>query len=177
MNTKKFLKIGYGLLIAFMVGIAGLLIFSLVPIEGNFQIKIVLSGSMEPSIKVGSVVIVKPADNYEIGDVVTFGKDDRENVPTTHRIIETRVVEGETRFLTKGDANDDRDGSELAKRDIIGKVFFDIPYLGFILDMARKPIGFAVLIGIPALVIVSDEFVKIWREIRKMKGKKEDDPD
>ena len=169
---KKLSKIGYGLLIAFLVLIGGLLIFSMFPIEGNFQIKIVLSGSMEPDIKVGSVVIVKPVDRYEIGDVVTFGKDDRANVPTTHRIIDVRIVEGETRFVTKGDANDDRDGRELTEKDINGKVLFDIPYLGFILDMAKKPLGFAVLIGIPAVVIISDEFRKIWKEARRIRDKK-----
>ena len=155
-----------------MVVIGGLLIFSMVPIEGNFQIKIVLSGSMEPDIKVGSVVIVKPVDRYEVGDVVTFGRDDRDNVPTTHRIIDVHIVEGETRFVTKGDANDDRDGRELTESDIVGKVLFDIPYLGFILDMAKKPLGFAILIGIPAVIIVSDEFRKNWKEARRIRDKK-----
>ena len=172
MNAKKLSKIGYGLLIAFLVLIGGLLIFSMVPIEGNFQIKIVLSGSMEPEIKVGSVVIVKPVDRYEVGDVVTFGKDDRDNIPTTHRILDVRVVDGEMRFITKGDANEDRDGRELTADGIIGKVLFDIPYLGFILDMAKKPLGFAILIGIPAVIIVSDEFRKIWKEARRIRDKK-----
>ena len=158
-----------------MLLIGSLLIFSVVPVEGNFQIKIVLSGSMEPDIKIGSVVIVKPVDRYEVGDVVTFGRDDRDNVPTTHRIIDVRIVEGETRFVTKGDANDDRDGRELTEKDINGKVLFDIPYMGFILDMAKKPLGFAVLIGIPAVVIVSDEFRKIWIETKKIRSRKEDE--
>lgn len=176
MDIKKFSKIGYGLLMAFIILIGGLLIFSMLPLEGNFQIKVVLSGSMEPSIKTGSVVIIKPVKQYEIGDVVTFGKDDKNNVPTTHRIAEMHVVSGETRFVTKGDANDDRDIHEITSREIVGKVLFDIPYLGFILDMAKKPIGFVILIGIPALVIVSDEVTKIYREIKKLpKGKEEDE--
>ena len=174
MNIKKLSKIGYGFLIAFMVLVGGLLIFSMVPIEGNFQIKIVLSGSMEPAIKTGSVVIIKPVDRYGIGDVVIFGKDNRDNIPTTHRIVEMHIISGETRFITKGDANDDLDGREITERDIIGKVLFDVPYVGFILDIARKPLGFAVLIGIPALVIMSDEVVKIYREAKKLsKAKKE----
>ena len=127
---------------------------------------------MEPAIKTGSVVIVKPVDRYEVGDIVTFGKDDRDNIPTTHRILDVRVVAGETRFVTKGDANDDRDGRELTESSIIGKVLFDIPYLGFILDMARKPLGFAVLLGIPAVVIISDEAMKIWRETKKIRSRK-----
>ena len=169
---KKLSKIGYWILIAFMLLIGSLLIFSVVPVEGNFQIKIVLSGSMEPAIKTGSVVVVKPADRYEVGDVVTFGRDDRDNVPTTHRIIDMRIVEGETLFVTKGDVNDNRDGREIKEEDIIGKVLFDIPYLGFILDMAKKPLGFAFLIGIPAFVVISDEVVKVYREVKKISKKK-----
>ena len=174
MLIRKLSKIGYWILIAFMLLIGSLLIFSVVPVEGNFQIKIVLSGSMEPAIKTGSVVIVKPVDRYEVGDIVTFGKDDRDNVPTTHRIVDVRIVEGETRFVTKGDANDDRDGRELTESDIVGKVLFDIPYLGFILDMAKKPLGFAFLIGIPALVVISDEVAKIYREAKKISKKKKE---
>lgn len=176
MDKKKFSKIGNALLITFMIVIGGLLIFSMIPIEGNFQIKIVLSGSMEPLIKTGSVVVIKPQDRYEIDDVITFGKDDRENVPTTHRIIETHVVSGVTKFVTKGDANDDKDVREITEREIVGKVLFDIPYLGFILDIAKKPLGFAILIGIPALIIISDEVMKIYREMRRLsKAKKEDE--
>ena len=146
---------------------------STLPIKGNYEIKIVLSGSMEPAIKVGSIVIIKPADTYEIGDIITFGKDDRDNVPTTHRIVEMRVIEGELRFMTKGDANDDSDFREVTENQIIGKVLLDIPWLGFLLDTAKKPLGFAILIGIPALAIVADEVKKIWKEVKKIKGKKE----
>ena len=173
MDVKKLSKIGYGLLIAFLVLIGGLLIFSAVPIEGNFQVKIVLSGSMEPAIKTGSVVIVKPADRYEIDDIVTFGKDDRENVPTTHRIIDVRIVEGETRFVTKGDANEDPDVKSVNEKDILGKVILDIPYAGYAVDTARKPYGFLALILIPAGIIISDQATKIFKEVKKMKEKKD----
>ena len=170
---KKFSKIGYCLVIAFLVIITGLLFFSMLPITGNFEIKTVLSGSMEPAIKVGSVVVIKPVDVYEIGDVITFGKDTKADIPTTHRIESVRVESGKYVFVTRGDANEDRDAKEVVERDIVGKVFLDIPYLGFILDMARKPIGFVVLIGIPALIIISDEFTKIYKEVKKLRKKKE----
>lgn len=171
MDRKKFSKIGYGVLIAILILIGGLLLISTLPISGNYEIKIVLSGSMEPSIKVGSIVIIKPTDTYEIGDVITFGKDDRNNIPTTHRITEMRVIEGQSRFITKGDANDDTDFKEVAYNEIIGKVLLDVPYLGFLLDMAKKPIGFVILIGIPASAIVIDEFKNIYVEARKISKK------
>lgn len=172
---KRFSKIGYYILVSGIAILGALLIFSMLPIPGNYQIKIVLSGSMEPAIKTGSIVVVKPAKVYEIGDTVTFGEDTREKVPTTHRIVEMHVVSGESRYITRGDANGGNDGKEITEDEIIGKVLFSIPYLGFILDIARKPIGFAFLIGIPALAIISEEFMKIWREMKKMRNKKEDE--
>lgn len=172
MNFQKFSKIGYAVLLGGIALIGGLLIISTFPISGNFQVKIVLSGSMEPAIKTGSIIVIKPADNYEMGDVITFGKDTRDKVPTTHRIIEMHAIEGEMRFITQGDANEDRDSGEVREDEIIGKVLFSVPYLGFLLDMARKPIGLIVLIGVPAVVIVGDELLKIWREVRKLRNKK-----
>lgn len=177
MNIKKFSKIGYGILIALLFLVGGLLLVSTIPLKGNYKVKIVLSGSMEPDIKVGSLIIIKPVDSYAIGDIITFGKDDQKNVPTTHRIVEMRIITGETRFTTKGDANGNVDFKEVTEDEILGKVLFDIPWLGFLLDMAKKPIGFFILIGIPALAIVVDEVKNIYREakkIKKNKGKQEE---
>jgi signal peptidase len=142
---------------------------------GSIEVKIVQSGSMEPAIKTGSIVIIKPTDDYNVGDVVTFGKDTRDEVPTTHRIIEERIVSGQAQYIVKGDANDDRDPQEVRERDIIGKVMLSVPYLGYILDFARKPLGFVLLIGVPALVVVLDEASSIWGEVKKMRGKKKEE--
>lgn len=169
---KKLYKAGYYLFIVALLGVGILLVSTLFPIPGNYDVKIVLSGSMEPAIKTGSVVVVKPTDLYKTGDIITFGKDDKNNIPTTHRIIDSRVEAGKMIYKTKGDANGDPDGSEVRESEIIGKVILDIPYLGFILDMARKPLGFVILIGIPAGLVAFDEGRKIFVEIRRMKKKK-----
>jgi signal peptidase I len=175
MNFKTLSKIGYYILITGIVVLGGLLVVSALPIPGNYEIKIVLSGSMEPAIKTGSIVVVKPADVYEIGDVITFGKDTKRDVPTTHRIVEARFESGKARFITKGDANDNVDGKETREDEVIGKVLFSVPFVGFLLDLARKPLGFAFLIGVPAVAIVSDELWKVWKEIGKIKKRKKDE--
>lgn len=155
-----------------IITIALLLLVSVFPIPGNIETKIVLSGSMEPAIKTGSIVVIKPEDNYEIGDIITFGKDTKKDIPTTHRIIKMRASSGEILYRTKGDANGDPDGRETNKKSVIGKVLFSIPYLGYILDFAKKPLGFMLLVGIPAGIIIIDEIKKIWMEVRRMKKKK-----
>ena len=130
---------------------------------------IVQSGSMTPAIKMGSVVVAKPAENYQIGDVITFGPYTRTQAPTTHRIYDIKVTDGNPVYITKGDANNAPDQREITKRDIVGKVLFSIPYLGYAVDFAKKPLGFALIIIVPAALIIFDEIKNIYNEIKKKK--------
>ena len=155
-----------------VISVAVLFLASLFPTPGNIQIKIVQSGSMEPAIKTGGIVVLKPVDEYRVGDIVTFGADTKVKVPTTHRIVADRVASGEFLYTTKGDANEDPDPQEIKKKDIIGKVLFSVPYIGYLLDFARKPWGFALLIGLPAGIVIVDEGIKIWNEVLLYRRKK-----
>lgn len=155
-----------------MAVVATVVLASILPIPGKLEIKIVQSGSMEPTIKTGSLVIIKPENFYKTGDIITFGKDTKKEVPTTHRIVAERIENGEQVFKTQGDANEDPDTREIRKNEIIGKTIFDVPYFGYIVDFAKKPIGFVIFIVLPALYIAYDEAVKIFKEIRKMCDKK-----
>ena len=162
----------YALFIVLLLGISGLFVASLLPIPGNVQLKIVKSGSMEPNILTGSVVVIKPEAMYAVNDVVTFGADTGSSIPTTHRIIDQRIENGQTLFQTKGDANEEADQNTILPRDVIGKVVFAIPYAGYVLDFARQPIGFTLMIGIPAGIIILDELIKIGTEMRRMRRRK-----
>jgi len=173
MTMNMAYKIGYYVFLAAVVVIALLLVATLFPIPGNFSVKIVQSGSMEPSIKTGSLVVVRPAELYSEGDVITFGEDTKEKIPTTHRIVQVRVVSGEYRFTTKGDANEDPDPREIVESDVHGKVLFSVPYAGYLIAFAREPIGFALLVGVPAGAIVLDEFFKIGHEWVALRRKKQ----
>jgi len=173
MKFKPF-KIIYNILFACLVIIALLLIISVLPITGNFKILTVLSGSMEPAIHTGSIVAVKPAANYKIGDVITFGKISKTDIPTTHRIFDIKLQEGKPIYITKGDANNAPDTKEVLGSEVVGKVLFSVPYVGYAVDFAKKPFGFMLIIVIPAVIIIYDEIRKIWSEIRKMKKKKDE---
>ena len=168
----KIFKIIYSIFIVFIVAVALLLIVSVFPITGNYKIIIVQSGSMEPAIRQGSVVIVKPASDYKIGDVITFGPYSKTKVPTTHRIYDIKVEGGQPVYITKGDVNNAPDSREIKKSDIVGKVLFSVPYMGYAVEFAKKPIGFALIIIIPAAIIVGDEIKKIYVEVKKKKTAK-----
>jgi len=163
---NKIFKIGYYALLLLIVIIAGLLIISVFPLAGNYEFMVVQSGSMEPAVKVGSVVVVRPVNEYEVGDIVTF-KFSSDGFPLTHRIHDVEVVEGRVQYITKGDANEEPDRRRVTKRNIIGKVLLDIPYIGYVVSFAQKPLGFALVIILPALIIVVDEVRKIYLEFNK----------
>ena len=135
----------------------------------------VQSGSMEPAVKTGGVVFVKKTDdaNLNKGDVITFYTDDaatrpKNAIPTTHRIFEVQ----EEGFTTKGDANEDPDQELVRRTQVLGKVVFDLPYLGYVVNFSKSQLGFIVLIVIPATLIVYGELGSIKKEIGKMKAKK-----
>ncbi len=147
-----------------------LLLSSALPIPGGIKTFVVQSGSMEPSIKTGGVVVVKPMDSYAVGDVITFGPRTKTKSPTTHRIIE---VTADGNYVTKGDANSDQDLRTVSHYEVIGRVLFSLPYLGYAVAAAQKPWGFMIIVVIPAAIIIWEEAGKIWREIKKKQDYKQ----
>ena len=167
----KVFKIIYYFVIGFIVLVAILMVISVLPITGNYKVMTVLSSSMSPNIKMGSVAVVKPVSDYKIGDVITFGPYSKTKPPTSHRIVDIKVAGGQPIYITKGDANNAPDPREVLKRDVIGKVLFSVPYIGFAVDFVKKPIGFTLIIVVPAAIIIFDEIKKIIGEIKKKKNK------
>jgi|SRR3989344_202328 len=154
-------KIFEYIITAAILFVALLVLSSVLPVPGGVKTYVVRSGSMEPTIKTGAVIVGRPAETYKVGDIITFTHG-RETTPTTHRIVEV----SNNQYFTKGDANEDPDGVAIRKSDIIGKVLFDIPYLGYAIAAAQKPIGFAALVILPALIIILDQVTKIVREVK-----------
>ena len=165
---KIFSIIVHTIFLALLAAVALLFLLPLLPIEQNLELRIVESGSMEPAITTGSLVLILPKETYDIGDVITF-KSATADVPTTHRITDTYTENGRLWFITKGDANEEADTAAVARGDIIGTVRFDVPRAGYILDFARTPTGFMLLIVLPSVLLIISEIEKIWREIRRRK--------
>lgn len=118
---------------------------------GGISARLVMSGSMEPSIGIGSVVFIAAKDTYGPGDVVTFMSRSDAVMPTTHRII---MAHADGSFVTRGDANTTNDFEEIQTDNILGKVFLTVPYLGYILTFIKQPLGFILLVVLPFLLFV-----------------------
>lgn len=155
-----------------LAGVGGLLLVSMWQVPGNIQLKIVQSGSMEPNIPVGSVILIKPSLQYAVGDVITFGPETAKKIPTTHRIVSIQKQAGVTHYTTKGDANEEADQSSIPEKEIIGKVMVHVPYIGYVLHFAKTKLGFALLIGVPALMVVVGEMFTIAAEVMRSRYKK-----
>ena len=124
---------------------------------------------MEPAIHTGGIVIIKPVANYVVGDVITFGKDTKIDIPVTHRIVkeESKNARGSI-FVTKGDANSDSDPGTVTEQEIIGKVALTLPYVGFLLEFTKTKVGLITLVIIPGVLIVLGELIKIASELMRI---------
>lgn len=127
------------------------------PAIAGHKIYIVMSGSMEPALKVGSIVVVKPLDPEEIrpGDIITFRSEHNSSV-TTHRVNRVEADENGLLFYTKGDANEVEDPSPVEPRHLIGKVVLTVPYVGYLFAYARTPQGARTLFGLAVLVVAGE---------------------
>ncbi|HUZ76139.1 MAG TPA: signal peptidase I [Chloroflexota bacterium] len=130
----------------------------------HYQTYVVLSGSMEPAIRTGSVIVataVNP-DALEIGDVITYIRPgDQENI--THRIVAMKgTAQGKT-FVTKGDANGVEDPGEVRFDRLAGKVTMTIPYLGYVFKFIGSPQMRLLFIVVPGILLLGSWLWEIWR--------------
>lgn len=175
---KKTVKRIWNIMTSIIVGIAVLLAVALVGVRlVGFQVFSVLSGSMEPTYHVGSLIYVKNVDYRELqpGDVITFLLD--EDTVATHRIVEVVPDENEPetlRYRTKGDANEAEDGKLVHYKNVIGSPVFTIPKLGYFADYIQKPPGIYVAISVGAvlllLVFLPDLFSSNDKDKEEKKG-------
>ena len=121
----------------------------------GLKIYTVLSPSMEPTYRVGSVIYVKPTDplTVEEGQAITFYMDGR--TVATHRVVEIeRGDDSSVRFRTKGDANSTVDGAPVDGASVIGVPVFTIPYLGYIANYIQHPPGLYVTVAVIAVLLL-----------------------
>lgn len=120
-----------------------------VDINGYSALEVV-SGSMEPTIKIGDMIIINTkVKEFKKGDIVTFY--DINNSFVTHRIVE---IKDDGEIVTKGDNNDSIDKETILKNKIIGKYQTRIPTLGYIFKSFRNPFVLFMILVIGVLVCI-----------------------
>lgn len=133
----------------------------------GYKAYIINTNSMEPTIKVGDIVIIKKnkPEMLNQGDVITFS---RNGEVITHRITKIEESENNTRYITKGDNNNTEDSFNVTYQDIIGEEVLIIPYLGKIMEKLDSKIILLIVI----LIILIYAFVKIQKN-EKLENRRE----
>ncbi|MFA7244124.1 MAG: signal peptidase I [Patescibacteria group bacterium] len=139
---------------------------------GGVRFLTVQSGSMEPAIKTGSLIITKSENNYYVNDIITYKSIEKPNEKITHRIVELSTDNGTVKYRTKGDANSVPDEFYVLQDNVVGKVVLKVPYIGYPIGFSRTVPGLIIIIIVPATIIVYDEISKIKKEIADRKKAK-----
>lgn len=147
----------------------------------GYKLFIVMSGSMETTINIGDLVIVKKVNSSSIhtGDIIAFKNG---NIVISHRVKEVINDSGTYKFKTKGDNNNVADDFIVSSDAIEGIFVNKIPGLGSILLFLGKPIGLLMVILVIIIVSTALYFVKfgystkdaeLMREFQEFKKNKE----
>jgi len=145
--------------------VAGLVAAIVLPLAFGARPYTVLSGSMEPTIGAGDLVVAErvSARDVRLGDVVTFEDPERGNRLTTHRVGGIRRLGAKVEFVTKGDANDATERWRTASDGDLGRVAYAMPWIGNVTALTRRPLGFALIVALPLLLLAVNELARIWR--------------
>lgn len=144
--------------------LAGVLLVLTAPRLLGKPVLVVLTGSMEPAVATGDVVIesrISPLD-AKVGDVVTFRDPERPDRLITHRVRRMTASGDEVRFTTKGDANNTVESWQIPQTGGIGRVEYRIPKLGYVVAWISGPAARLFLVIIPALLLGGFELRRIW---------------
>jgi signal peptidase I len=164
--TKRDLRMVKAKRVASLLGysVAALMItFSALSATGTMKARVVLTNSMEPTISPGDIVLTMGPDRItpEVGKVAAYQARRFDGSPVgvfSHRIIAGNSTEG---WVMKGDNNRDPDTQKPLNNDILGIVFFVIPFIGKFLTKQ-------------AIIIMAPIAVAIWMAIDTLRGSDEE---
>jgi len=155
-------RISTGLSIVLLLACCGVWLILSAPRAG-FEALAIPTGSMHPTMPAGSLALVRqvPVSSLHIGDIITYVDPLNARKTITHRIIKTYTIAPHVPgFVTKGDANTATD-LPIPGGSVQGKVILHVPYAGRALSWTRSWAGIAVLVYLPALLIIIEEIKRL----------------
>ncbi len=148
------------------------LLFALIltiPRFAGIQSYVVVSGSMEPEIPVGSMVYAKEVEPASLkkGDIIVFFNSDAaavdENaIPITHRVVKNDKKN--TEIITKGDANAQEDSMPVSYDNVVGIVLKHVPHLGYLATPFSNLLG---KISVGMIIIAGFLLAEVGSRIRR----------
>jgi signal peptidase I len=149
-QTARSLMNGAGYLAAILL--VAVLASVVVPVVMGNRALVIISGSMVPAIRIGSVVILRPVPStgLNVGDVIAYTPPGG-SIPVVHRIIRIREAQGTRFYTTQGDANPGADTVEVALPPRAWQASYSVPVVGYLIGFAFSPLGFELLVVVPLL--------------------------
>jgi signal peptidase len=134
---------------------------------------------MSPAFEAGNIVLVRPLEPAAVqaGDIITYRDPDSERAETivTHRVIAVKPTDPVS-FITRGDANDADDPLPIPSGNLIGRVDYSVPYLGFLFNLVKTRNGILLLLIAPAVLIIVSElrklmgYAQVFEREKQLKG-------
>lgn len=160
-QLKTVIRIALLVLVALIIGVnvytinASRIAGDTVPMPFGVGAAVVLSGSMEPELSVGDLLVIVRRNSYEVRDIVVY-QDGR--MAVTHRI----VAISDDEVITRGDANNIED-DPITPEQIKGKVVLAVPFIGYLINVIKTPLG--------TLLILAAAIFLLERSFRTQKQK------
>lgn len=137
----------------------------------GWHVSAVLSGSMEPALETGSLVVTRPVDpeEIEVGDIITFNSVWLGGRSVTHRVIDIKK-NSPVSFQTQGDNCGMPDPFSVSEENLLGEICPHIPYGGSFTEFLKTPAGFITSVIVPGILILILYVISVWRAIIERKN-------
>lgn len=155
------LRVAHSLLMGALVAFALLVVA--IPLATGGEWRTVQTGSMEPAISSGDVVLVTSDNPVEIGDVIAFSDPLQPDRDILHRVVD---ISDQGLLTTKGDANDVDDPWQISPSEVIGTQSLSIPKIGLLVQTASTDLGIFFFLFLPASFILVNESRVWYRYVR-----------
>jgi len=154
----------FGVWVTIGVGAGVAAVAVVVPATLRLQPLTVMSGSMEPSIHTGDVIVdtKMPAIDARVGDVITFRDPANRDRLKTHRVHRMKIEHGTVQFTTKGDANNSVEKWNIPASGEVGRAEYRLWKLGYVNHWITGRFGRFALLVLPALLLGTFELKRIW---------------
>lgn len=163
---------GWLALAVLTITILGLVAITVGPRLFPYQALVVRSGSMEPTIRTGSIVFYRKiaAEKVKVGDVIVFSRPGEPSERVTHRVHEIGTSSTGRYFVTKGDANGTPDNWRVPAVGDGWKEAFHVPTVGYVLYGLQSQLGRLLLLIVPAVLLGLITLGEIWTDRRSAGG-------
>lgn len=123
----------------------------------GYKLIVIETGSMEPTLKVGSVCLVKPEDRISKGNIITFCVNPEKGTLVTHRVVE---VQSDGKYRTMGDNNNVVDAVAVELEAIEGVTKLNVPYIGVLVKYLSEIEGKIVIISLLGMLLAASEMAE-----------------